>query len=335
MVIYCYEDRPAYETGVRLLVASLHKHSPNLRVVLYFPPASAEFQRWAAQFPNVELRIPPLARGLGWNVKPLVLLRALDDGHRDVIWLDSDILVTKPLEDLFGRLDPDTLAMTEQVLWGRYDDSGAKRARAWRFPVGREFPFALNSCVVRVTDGHRALIERWLELLNRQDYLDAQNTMVINRPDHLNGDEDVLCALLCSTEYSSVPLRILRRGDAVLQIFGLKSYTIFERLQSIRHGLPTFIPSMQFKPWADEHPVREIRDYLHYAYHDTSPYSLAAPGYRDQIGNAGWLQPRTALGRSLRIFGFGMVPLTGLPLAIVFDLGYGTVALLKRYIKGR
>ncbi len=329
MVIYTYEDRPACETGVRLLIASLCKHSPRIPIVLYFPPASTEFQHWAAQFSNVELRVRPIAQGLGWNVKPLVLLAALDDGHREVIWIDSDIIVTRPVEDLLGSLGPETFAMTEEVLWGRHDDTGAKRARAWRFPIGREMPFALNSCVIRMTDRHRALIERWHDLLNYEEYLNAQRVMLDDRPDHLATDQDVLCALLCSTDYSSVPLRILRRGEAILQIFGLKSYTIAERLQSIRHGVPTFVHSQQFKPWAYEYPVRGILDYLHCAYYDTSPYTLIAQRYRDQIGDERWLQPRTTFGRWLRILGFGSVPLIGLPLAVLFDTGYGMVRLLK------
>ncbi|MGY3604059.1 MULTISPECIES: hypothetical protein [unclassified Bradyrhizobium] len=334
MVVCAYEDRANCETGVRLLIASLCKHSPRAPVVLHFPPANAEFKRWLAQFPNVELRTHISAERLGWNIKPLVLLAALDEGHREAIWIDTDIILTKPVEELFCALDHETFAVAEESLWGTHDDSGAKRARAWGLPIGREMPFALNSCVLRATDRHRGLIERWRDLLSHKDYRAAQKIMPVHhRPVHLTGDQDVLCALLCSTEFSNVPVRILRRGEAVLQIFGLKSYTIAERLQSMRYGVPAFIHAQGFKPWTDEHDGPGIREYLHRAYYDTSPYIWIARTYRDQIGDAGWLQSKTALGGLLRFLGFGCLPLAGLPLAFVFNLGYGTVSLVKESMK--
>jgi hypothetical protein len=334
MVVCAYEDRANCETGVRLLIASLCKYSPRAPVILHFPPANAEFKHWLAQFPNVALRTSLSAERLGWNIKPLVLLAALDEGHREVIWIDTDIILTKPVEELFSELDHETFATTEESLWGTHDDSGAKRARAWGFPIGREMPFALNSCVVRATDRHRPLIERWRDLLGHEDYRKAQKIMPVHhRPNHLTSDQDVLCALLCSTEFSDVPVRLLRRGEAVLQIFGLKSYTIGERLQSMRYGIPAFIHAQGFKPWTDKYDRPGIVGYLHRVYYDTSPYLWIAQAYRDQIVDAQWLRPKTALGGLLRFLGFGCLPLIGLPLAFVFYLGYGTVDLAKESLK--
>lgn len=172
-------------------------------------------------------------------------------------------------------------------MWGTRDDSGAKRAHGWGFSIGHEMPFALNSCVVRATNLHRPVIERWRDLLTHEDYLNAQKIMPVqHRPAHLIGDQDVLCALLCSTAFSDVPVRILRCGEAVLQIFGLKSYTIAERLQSMRHGIQAFTHAQQFKPRTVGYDHPGIWGYLHRAYYDTSPYPWIAQAYRDQIGDA-------------------------------------------------
>lgn len=320
MIACSYEDRKSAEPGVRLLVASLARHSPQIPLVLCYPPADAAFRAWVARFPNVRFAPEALPDGLGWDVKPRLLLRLLRQGHDDVVWIDSDIILTRDFAPVFAGLDRETLGVAEEALWGRdYADFRALRARAWNFPVGRVLPFCLNTGVIRVTGAHEALLRDWDALMRSPEYLAAQKLPLTERPVHLVGDQDALTAMLCGEAHAGVPLRLLRRGREILQIFGLKCFTVRERLQALRHGAPAFIHAQQFKPWRVYAGMSGARK----VYLDTSPYTMAAGRYRDELGeNAAWLAPRSRWGRLLLRLGFGHPALAGAPIAVAVDVGY-------------
>ncbi len=46
----------------------------------------------------------------------------------------------------------------------------------------------------------------------------------------MQGDQDVLTALLTSTEFADIPLKMLRRGKDIVQFDGVWGYTTTERL---------------------------------------------------------------------------------------------------------
>ena len=69
------------------------------------------------------------------------------------------------------------------------------------------------------------------------------------RPIHMQGDQDVLTALLTSTEFADIPLKMLRRGKDIVQFDGVWGYTTAERLRSLLGDGPTFIHCMGTKPW--------------------------------------------------------------------------------------
>src|SRR5271156_3663987 len=94
------EDRVAEEAGVRLTLLSLRRHHPEAQVYLYRPKPTEDLLAWLKMFPKVTL-IPEWPGTAGWNCKPNALLGILDRGHAQVIWLDSDILVTRPFGYLF------------------------------------------------------------------------------------------------------------------------------------------------------------------------------------------------------------------------------------------
>jgi len=52
----------------------------------------------------------------------------LDQGFDEVIWIDSDILVTRNIADVFSGLDSETIAATEDGLGVEPNDSNALRA---------------------------------------------------------------------------------------------------------------------------------------------------------------------------------------------------------------
>lgn len=331
MLICIFDDRAHCEPALRVLVASLYRHSPQLAVRLIHPPASPAFREWLKSYPNVALHTAGLPTGLGWNIKPLVLMQALDDGHDNVVWVDSDIVVTKDIAPVFAELNEHELVITEEALWGEHSDANARRAVGWGFEVGRQLPFTLNTGVVRVTPHHRDLLEAWLSCLQTDEYRGAQRIALMQRPTHLIGDQDVLTALLSWRAHSDIPLRILARGEGILQIFGLKAFTTAERWQCARRGLPAFVHSQQFKPWLAKTAFSSgVTGILEAAYLDTSPYTMVARDYRKELTDDHWMRARTPLGKLLRALGFGYIPATGLPLGLAFDAIYAVAAWAKR-----
>lgn len=269
----------------------------------------------------VDHRPASLPDRLAFNVKPNILLEALKDGHTEVVWLDSDTLITSAFVGIFENLDRDQVVITEEALWGAHDDRGAKRAKAWGMSIGRSFSHTLNTCVLRVTDSHVDLLLAWKRLLESPTYLDMQSKPWQVRPAHLSGDQDVLSALLCSSEFADLPVRVMKRGRDILQLLFPLSFTVRERIQVALNGLPAVIHSQGDKPWHNEDNGSESKasSALQAIYGDTSPYRMVARGMTGSGLKSGWLQPQTAIGRVLIKVSFGSYALAGLPLAITFD----------------
>lgn len=335
MLFLAYENRAANEPGVRLLVSTLFGLVPNARLRLHFNPGGPNFQQWTGQFPGLDLRPAELSADLGWNVKPALLLEALSDGEAEVMWLDADLIVTRDPALLLRALAPDCLIAAEEALWGNRDDRGGLRSRAWGLPVGRELPFVINSCVVRVTPAHRRLLSDWDRLLQTEAYRGAQAAAWQERPPHMLSDQDVLTALLGSERYSRMPLHILRRGDGILQAFGPFGFTVGERARVRRHGLPFFVHAQGPKPWLDDERAGGVGAWLGRAYRDTSPYLLCAVARAGDGPPPSWTRPRTMLGAVLRRVGFGRIWLTGMPLAVLFDAWRLVRTLVMRGRAGR
>lgn len=330
--LFCiFDDRPEAETGIRLLIGSLKKANRSARLCVFFDPASQAFRHWIDTLSDVELRATPFPTGLGWDTKPHALIELLETGEDQVVWLDSDIIVTHDPEPLFANAPEDTLCITEDALWGSYEDAEGLRAKAWGFTVTRPFGHSLNTCVVRVTPAHLPLLKTWLACLNQSEYKCAQQTFWADRPDHLFGDQDVITALLTSN-YGAVPVQILRRGNEIIQAFGLKGYTLRERFGNLYNGLPVFIHAQGFKPWR-----RHRERWIAQVYFDVSPYVLAALQNIDALdeteGQARFFEPKTGAGALLRYIGFGSIPVSGMPMAAAFDLTYGLSDMIKRLLE--
>jgi hypothetical protein len=325
MIICVTEDRLSFEPAVKLLLMSLNKYSPTVPVYLVFPPASPRFISWLAKYKQVSLRTQGLATGSTFNIKPQVMLSLMDKGHDEVLWIDSDIIVCRDLASALGPISRDTVVVTEESLWGRHEDRGAWRARGWGFDVGRVLPFALNACIIRATREHQPLLTRWQQLIDSPAYRSAQQLDWSSRPPHMHGDSEVWSALLCSKEFSDLPLKILRRGKDVIQYFGPYGYTTCERVCNLLAQSPAFIHSLgPSKPWIAQKSSSSstsFKQYLEAVYLDTSPYTLTAMQYRGGLdGDLDWMEARYLLGKVLRTAGFSQGTLAGLPIAIAADI---------------
>lgn len=328
-VVCIAEDRQSCEPALRILIASMDKHCPGLSAYLYCPNPTLEFSEWIKGFGRHRLIAEPLtSAGLKYDVKPVALLETIASGHSEVIWLDSDIVVTRDFREIFASLPRNMVAVSEEALCSGHSDPDGLRARLWGFPVGRILPYTVNTGVLRVCATHTRLLERWNELLKSTSYREAQDKPWNERGLHLMGDQEVLTALLASEEFSDFPIYYLKRGAAIVQFFGNAGYTVRERLSHIRHGLPFFIHSQGFRPWWPRatRPHNFAGAFKH-LYDDLSPYSAIARSYPSALTEVGWLRPKSRLARAI-IAMFGDRPaLIGLPLAIVSD----AQRLLKRW----
>jgi len=326
------EDRKSCEPALCILLTSLCLFDSDIAMTVFYSEADRFFLDWARNLDSerIAVRVAPLPGAYGWNVKPHALLQLLKEGHPAVVWIDSDIITTKSIAATFFSLNHNTLLVTEEALWGAPDDTNAHRARLWGFPIKRSFPFALNTAVMRVTQEHIPLLEKWKRLLEDSDYKRAQAQPWNRRPLHMIGDQDVLTALLCSDEFSDIPVTILRRGSGIIQYFGLYGYTLAERAICLVHGMPVFIHSQGVKPWLVGGGTRStnLRRWIEAVYLDLSPYTLAASGLALADATS-WTRSRSAVGALLRKLGLGYAPLVGLPIAAASDLA----RLVKKSIR--
>jgi hypothetical protein len=321
MIVCIAEDRTSFEPAIKLLLMSLTDHCGKTEVHLFHPNASNGFSSWLSNQSYVYHHTEPLPNAHEFNVKPQAMLHLLDRGHDNVLWIDSDIIVTSDISTLLNPLDYNTLAIAEEALWTPHDDRAAWRARKWGFKVGRILPFALNSGVVRVTRTHRRLLERWQTLLASTDYREVQQRPWHSRPLHMMGDQDVLTALLTSEEFADIPLKILARGTEIIQYFGPYGYTLRERWSHTFRTGPAFVHSQgPDKPWTTNWQHSSPKQYFNAVYLDLSPYTLAASSYADRMDDdLSWMRAHFVLTSLLRSVGFWRAPLIGLPLAALAD----------------
>lgn len=285
------ENRAWCEPGVRVLIASLADHSPTVPIELFYPGVRDAFLAWAAHYPQLSVnRYQVTGAWRAWNIKPEVLQTLLRNGHDEVLWIDSDVIVTRDIREIYAGLPADTAIVAEEALCSSHYDGDALRARSWGLPVGRRLPFQLNGGLMGYTTAHLPLLARWGEVLDSEPYLEALKLPWDQRPRHFMADQEVLTALLCSTEFTDIPLRFLRRGPDVIQYFGSAGYTLRERGRHLMRGMPYFIHSQGHKSWtplpAEPHGFRAKM--LH-RYQQHSPYRAAAARYRDVLEDRSWL----------------------------------------------
>jgi hypothetical protein len=158
-------------------------------------------------------------------------------------------------------------------------------------------------------------------------YRAAQDKPWYMRPPHLLGDQDVLEALLASTEFSHVPVAVLSRRRDIAQCHGPSDYAPLDRFRALVRGSgpPPLIRAQGQKPWINdvEPSVRssrrdEIKGYYARLHHELSPYTAVANDYRGDVDeDMAWVEPRTGPGRVMAKLSRGNAVALELPLAIL------------------
>lgn len=315
------EDRPGWDSSLKLLVLSLVAYKADREINLFYPPAGRDFVRWADGLPGVCVRTQRL-KASGWDVKPEAALALMGEGFEEVIWIDSDIIVLRDPARHFSSLDERTLVVTIDTPAAQRNGTAASRARKWGFEVRRDLPHNLNTGVHRVTGAHRRLLERWSELISCEDYQRCQQMQWYDRSFHLMGDHDPLMALLCSAEFSDVAVQFIRRDKDIVHFDGVWGYTVAARLRHMIWGPPTFVHSMCAKPWSYPWETARpgLRDWFKDRYLDLSPYMLYAARLGRDVGySPPWVNSHYALSGFFRALTMGSPPLAGLPLAALWD----------------
>jgi hypothetical protein len=316
------EDRPPHEAALRIAVASVLRHCPAAEVIVYRPGATADFRTWTKNLsPNISV-IDEFPEGAqSWDCKPYVLLPLLRAQRPEVIWLDSDIIVTRNCAPLFAGLDADTIGVSEEQVSSK-NQGTEQRTLGWDFPVSRSFARTINTCLLRVTPNHIPLLERWRDLLRDPRYLRYQTLPFHERPLHFLGGQDALNALLGSREFGHIPIHWIRAGRDVIHSGGALAYSLSERLAGLFRRIPPFVHGQGTKLWwaFDENSLKENRNswwFFRRLLLETSPYFAEAKKYRNRIGMPSpWMEYRTSFGRVNRYLGLGHFAFRGLPLTL-------------------
>jgi hypothetical protein len=323
-ILCIHEDREHCLPGAKLSVLSLREHCPNLPIVVSCPNVPSAFADWLSRVPRVELASYPETLNCAWNIKPTVLLRLLQDGYSEAIWVDSDIVAARDVMTPLTRLDADIFGATQETYWGQ-NQGGVVRTVAWGLKPGREMPCTVNSGVLRVTTAHLELLKDWEQMLKHPIYLRAQTLPWYERPLHMIGDQEVLTALLGSQEYSDVSLSLLRRGVEIAQCMGPGGFTPWERINAFRTDFPGLVHSMGSKPWTKAaQPPRfrlnaaSLRAWYEHLHMELTPYISVARQYASALEeDVQWTEHSSIAGKILKWLAFSDPILQGLPLALI------------------
>lgn len=333
-LVCIHEDRFDNLEGLIIAARSVLNHSPSLRVVI----SCGSFKELVADRlgsnPNL-LYLDVEFGGVGWNVKPLLLEFLLEKGCRQVIWLDSDVVVNSAILDRLMSIALDKLVVAEEPFWGQ--NQGSKyRTEAWALQPGRELEITVNTGLVRVSQWHIKLIKLWKAMLAHPVYVRCQQLPGLDRPLHMIGDQEALTALLGSRESGDVSIYFLKRGVEIAQCFGAAGYTVFERLRNVFSlRSPDLFHAMGRKPWTRgdvvPSPRRDgLRQYYEYLMLELSPYTIVALPYATRNGpGVSWARRKSTVASFLSVFGLGSANLIGLPLAVIDSSGKFVKRILK------
>ena len=311
-----YEDRAIGMDSLILMGESLCSVDPAVSLHLTVPDAPAKVKDWAASRPEVELSTEKLPGLSGWNIKPSLLLKELDAGWKEALWLDSDMIVSQPISKVVRRYPREALILAEE--WT--DAAPLAIAAGWGLKSKRPIS-VVNNCFVRVTQAHKPIMERWREMLHDPRYRAAQAMPYDERPKHFLHDGWPLIALLESEEFAGVEYDFIRRNGEIAQCAGSSGYRPTHRILDVFRGLPALIHGLGRKPWEPPPAGGGAQRLLFDLATDVSPYVLASRKVAKRLKmNPEWTEARTLPGKVLRGVTGGHPGMAGLPLAILHSV---------------
>lgn len=314
-----YEDRLNLLDGLKLLCLSFSKHCPDEHLKLFFPEIPLVFIEWIEQkqLRNIEL-IEIESEVSGWSVKTELLINCLEQGFEEVIWVDSDIILTGDIIQIVDQQKDESI-----ILANCPGISDERRATIWKLKVCRSFDFLINTCFIRVTSYHKELLSAWRSLIYSPKFQSIQRTKFKNRPSYLFGDQDLLEGLLMSEDFCSIPVNFTRHGHEIIHASNI--YSIRDRLKVVFNYLktgkyPVMFHAHGIKPWMLIHRKSSSSN-LSDVLVELSPFIKAATPYKDLLeSDTTWIKPRTLLGKLCNLISFYNPHLRGIPILIFIRL---------------
>jgi hypothetical protein len=308
-----------------LMAESLCAVDRDVSLHLTVPDAPESLLAWARGRPEVILSTERPQGVTGWDVKPWLLLHHLNQGIPRVLWLDDDIVVTRPISKMLQQFPSDALIFAEE--WGR-----------WTVPVSQLWglksvrPVELfNNCFIHVSQAHRSLLERWLQMTRDPRYRDAQRLPYEQRPVQAQHDGWLLIALLESEEFCQLQFECIRSGRDIAQCAGSSGYPPLARLLGLFTGLPALIHGLGRKPWGVVQEQRRMQRFLLDFATDVSPYVLASRKVAKKLNmHPEWVEPRTRLGAIARFLTASHPAMAGLPMATVHAAHLGIKRMIDK-----
>lgn len=308
--VCAYEDRKEAMDSLVLMAESLCAVDKKVSLHLTVPDAPESVLAWARTRPEVVISTERPQGVTGWDVKPWLLLHHLNQGVDRVLWLDDDIIVTRPISEMLLKFPSDALIFAEE--WGTWT---VPVSHLWGFKSVRPVQL-FNNCFIHVTQSHRRLMERWLQMTRDPRYREAQALPYEQRPVQAQHDGWLLIALLESDEFADVRFDCIRSGRDIAQCAGSSGYRPLARVLGLFTGLPPLIHGLGRKPWGVVGEQRRMQRFLLDFATDVSPYVLAshkvAKGLKMPLD---WIEPRTQLGSISRTLTGSHPGMAGLPMA--------------------
>lgn len=340
-IVCIHEDRQSHMVGLKLAILSVQRHSPELDIVVSCPNPDDSFLSWVDKLSNIKLFSFPELGVVGWNIKPILLLKLLGLGYTEIIWMDSDIIVNGKILGAIAKFDSKTFVVAEEPYWGQRQGESIRTVSWGLKPRSDLLPTTINSGVVRVTQEHLQLLRAWQLMLSHPLYIKSQSIAGMGRPLHMIGDQEVLTALMGSTEFVDIPIIFLKRGRDIAQCFGAAGFTVSERLSCLfRFKYPSLFHAMGSKPWVKQSKppslsdrdvpiLKRLRAYYEYISIEMSPYIIISRKYYVLLGDeAKWMNSNSKLSKFLGWFSFCNPSLQGLVLAVIDSIGKGIRAKL-------
>jgi hypothetical protein len=296
ITVVCYEDRVEALVGVKLLALSLQACSPGVPLYFFSPRAKVPdaFRNWvASRAPSVLMKDVSPGTGHGWSAKPFVLREMLVAGHSEVLWIDSDIIVTQDIRPRFAALPEGTLSVSSHP-----GNSDPTRATVWGFSIKKRLSKPINTCLIRVTPLHMPLIDTWIRLTQEPIFRDSQRLEFSKRPSALFSDQDLLEGILMSDvlppKYQP-DLDFVKNGTEILHGGAVS----LKQLISISYELPMFVHGHGLKPWNLQYISGVHRQKLKYVCLELSLFCWVAQRYAASLDDPAlklWIRPRSVLG---------------------------------------
>lgn len=314
-IFVSYEDRLELLDGLKLLCLSFKHHCPTETLKVFLPKASDDLLKWAKQHLNQNIHVEVYNSGVkGWSIKPEIMLKLFEEGYDEIIWFDSDILITADLCSYLNLLDERIVVLCDSQ--GVPDDC---RTTFWNLIISRRFDRLVNTCFIRFTRFHKELLLQWRNLVYRQEFQEIQQLPFEERPSYLFGDQDLLEGLLMSDRFHKLPVKFLRHGYEMIHTSNL--YSSKERLRVLWQEKPVFfLHAHGIKPWMliyRQPSSSNITDVIV----ELSPYITEAKFYRHLLdSDTSWMDSRTALGYLCSLLGWNNPHLRGLFVTFTIEI---------------